>query len=79
MTFEPDYAYVIPDDPKMLRETVCFAQSAVLHYYGRDERMLTHVALLGRLVVACDRLRPLGPDGKHGDRHTASCGCEDKP
>jgi hypothetical protein len=27
------------------------------------------------LIDECDRMRPLGPDGKHGDRHTVECGC----
>ena len=29
------------------------------------------------LIRLCDRLRPLGSDGKHGDRHTPYCGCDD--
>jgi predicted unusual protein kinase regulating ubiquinone biosynthesis (AarF/ABC1/UbiB family) len=28
---------------------------------------------------ACDAHRPLGPDGKHGDRHTKTCGCDETP
>lgn len=28
-------------------------------------------------IEQLDKMRPLGPDGKHGDRHTAECGCED--
>lgn len=31
------------------------------------------------LINEIDRHRPLGPDGTHGNLHTASCGCEDKP
>lgn len=31
-----------------------------------------------RLVHKIDRHRPLGPDGKHGNRHTETCGCEDR-
>lgn len=30
------------------------------------------------LIQMIDRHRPLGPDGTHGDRHTDTCGCEDK-
>lgn len=30
------------------------------------------------LVHLIDRHRPLGPDGKHGGRHTDTCGCEDR-
>lgn len=65
------YAYEVPDGPKMLRETLCLAQHALA-----DEPH--HARRLGRLIDACDELRPLGPDGKHGDRHTEHCGCEDK-
>lgn len=53
---------------KAVREALCIAQASV-----SDE----HVArTLGMLVAECDRHRPLGPDGKHDDRHTATCGCD---
>jgi hypothetical protein len=63
----------VPDGPKALRETLGIAQSA---FAGIPED-LHHITRLQRLVAECDRHRPLGPDGKHGDRHTATCGCED--
>lgn len=63
----------VSDGPKMLRETLCAAQAAVAD--RRGSRAAHHVAQLGRLIDECDRLRPLGPDGKHGDRHTRHCGC----
>lgn len=65
----------VPDGPKMLRETLCVAQGLV----GRsgDPRAREHVERLGRLIDECDRHRPLGPDGKHGNRHTPTCGCDD--
>ena len=62
------------DGPKMVRETLCLAQSAVAH--SGDSRAQEHVERLGRLIKECDRHRPLGQDGKHGNRHTATCGCE---
>lgn len=65
----------VPDSPKLVRETLCVAQSCIAES-GHD-RVGEHVARLQRLIDECDRLRPLGPDGKHGDRHTDSCGCED--
>jgi hypothetical protein len=68
-------AYEIPDGPKMLRETLCLAQSAMLSLPVSRH----HVARLQRLINECDRHRPLGPDGKHGSLHTPTCGCEDKP
>lgn len=69
--------YQIPDGPKMLRETLCVAQTALGIAFPNDPRLWTHLDRLGRLIDECDRHRPLGPDGKHGDRHTPTCGCED--
>lgn len=66
-------------DVKMMRETLCVAQSAILHSptNGGASRE-SHVNLIQVLINECDRHRPLGPNGKHGTRHTATCGCEDK-
>lgn len=66
------------DGPKMVRETLCIAQSAFTnHPFMTAEWRRIHIDRLQRLIDECDRHRPLGPDGKHGDRHTATCGCED--
>lgn len=43
------------------------------------ENYIAKVDALQQLVDEIDRHRPLGPDGKHGNRHTAYCGCEEKP
>ena len=32
-----------------------------------------------KLIEQIDVFRPLGPNGKHGNRHTPFCGCEDIP
>lgn len=65
----------VPDSVKMLRETFCVAQT----FIGLSglPRAYEHVLRLQRLIDECDRHRPLGPDGKHGNLHTTSCGCED--
>lgn len=64
------------DTLKMLRETLCVAQTALCQLpYDHD----THSERLGRIIDEIDRQRPLGPDGKHGDLHTATCGCDTKP
>ena len=63
--------YKIPDGPKMLRETLCVAQAHVGN--STDPRKAEHVARLGRLIAECDRYRPIGGDGKHGNRHTPGC------
>lgn len=67
-----------PDDSlKMLRETLCVAQSALHHTIIAAQRELEHCDRLQRLIDDIDRQRPLGPDGKHGNRHTKTCGCDD--
>jgi hypothetical protein len=63
-------------DPKMLRETLCVAQAAITAGRPTDPRAGRHVATLQQLIGECDRHRPLGSDGKHGNRHTPTCGCE---
>lgn len=66
------------DTLKMLRETFCIAQTAIQHRPFDESRRPEHVARLARLIDDIDRQRPLGPDGKHGNRHTQTCGCEDQ-
>jgi len=63
------------DTLKMLRETLCVAQSAML---SMNAVPIEGVARIGRIIAEIDRQRPLGPDGKHGDLHTPTCGCEDR-
>ena len=73
---DDDYAYVIPDGPKMLRETLCVAQSRIGNSWLDVGRRPEHVARIQRLIDECDRHRPLGIGGKHGDLHTPTCGCK---
>ena len=65
----------VSDSIKMLRETFCQAEHLVLA--SGDPRAREHADRLERLIDDCDRQRPLGTDGKHGDLHTPTCGCED--
>lgn len=64
-------------DVKMLRETLCEAQSLITIWM--PDGYMHHLGHLQKLINECDKHRPLGPDGKHGNRHTDTCGCEDKP
>lgn len=57
-------------DLKALREALARAQSGRLT--PEDSDRLTGV------IAEIDRNRPLGPDGKHGDLHTPTCGCDDR-
>lgn len=74
------YIHDPADSLKMLRETLAVAQSAVWAAVTgpHEAEAQRHVERLGRLIAEIDRQRPLGTDGKHGDLHTASCGCEDR-
>lgn len=82
-------AACLPIDPaalKSLRESLCTAQTAlgpartpdnVFDGFMTPERRAS--AHIGQLIAIIDLHRPLGDDGKHGDLHTATCGCDDKP
>lgn len=65
-------------DLKSLRETLCVAMSAIGHTYVPNQTSygMYHISMLQELTDMIDKLRPLGPDGKHGNRHTEFCGCE---
>ena len=56
--------------PKGLREHLCQQQT-----HSPDER--TRWAIQD-LINVLNTHRPLGNDGKHDERHTATCGCEDR-
>lgn len=79
------HAYIVPVSPKMLGETLCVAQAALNELerqrpgYNAGGTIATHRARLQLLLDEIARMRPTGPDGKHGDRHTSECGCIDKP
>lgn len=61
------------EDLKMIRETLCMAQHALATVYpGETDR----IGRIGRMIAEIDIQRPLGSDGKHGNRHTATCGCD---
>ena len=57
---------VDPRRLKMLRETLCLVQ---VQYYD-------YINDIQLLINEIDKHRPLGSDGKHGNLHTETCGCE---
>lgn len=65
------------DTIKMLRETFSAAQSYIGTHSNRSYDRGRHVERLQRLIDECERQRPTGSDGKHADRHTPTCGCDD--
>lgn len=69
--FEEVAPLIVPSaDLKALRETLCRIQAGPI---DSDDS-----ARIGALIQAIDDHRPLGPDGKRGDLHTPTCGCEDR-
>lgn len=73
-------AYVPVAQLKATREALCAAQSA-LGQLGQRHADGVNSGQLGRLQALIDQIdahRPLGVDGKHGNRHTPTCGCEDR-
>ena len=69
----------IPDgNLKSLREALCSAQCE-LGNSGRNRGQVPYrIKRIGEVIAEIDRHRPLGPNGKHGNLHTDTCGCEDK-
>lgn len=60
---------------KMLREHLCVCQAA---QRGADTWPPSIASAVDVLLDMIDRHRPLAPNGKHGDLHTETCGCEDR-
>lgn len=67
---------IVADGPKMLRETLSVAQARIGNSPYDESRKREHIDRLQRLIDECERHRPTGPGGKHGDLHTPTCGCE---
>lgn len=62
-------------DPKKTREILFSALCALIA--KKDKKIGPEIVRIERMIDQIDILRPLGPDGEHGDRHTKDCGCED--
>lgn len=67
----------VPDSLKMIRETLCIAATAIGQRDFDLHRQRSDIDRISRLIADIDRQRPLSSDGKHGDLHTSTCGCED--
>ena len=65
------------DTLKMIRETLCLAQASINYVLQNNDQTEKHIARIGRLIADIDQQRPLGSNGKHGNKHTKTCGCED--
>lgn len=78
----PIHTYAVPLPPKTLLETLCVVESA-LHALERERpgfqaggTIESHLERIRLVMDECERKRPTGPGGKHGDRHTPECGCD---
>ncbi len=73
--------YSVTDSPKMLLETICVAQAGIAELMRKGQTsaggsMRSHMDRLQRLADECNRHRPTGRGGKHGNLHTPTCGCQ---
>jgi hypothetical protein len=59
---------------KGLREDLCLVQSALVYYPSGDQS--SRIQRMQKILDQLDIMRPIGSDGKHGNRHTVNCGCE---
>lgn len=76
--FNPDDVapLVAGKELKGLRENLSAVQNVVLNSNLPHHKKWELSGPLTQLIQRIDFLRPLGPDGKHGNRHTPTCGCE---
>lgn len=76
------HTYVVPVSPKSLRETMCVVEFALAELrrqrpgYNAGGSVESHTERVRQIIAECDRKRPTGRGGKHGDLHTDECGCE---
>lgn len=79
MTVEIVPAGKVSETPKMMREALCAAQSSLAER-GRSgidvDRVPGWIAQVQLIIDQIDQHRPLANNGKHGDLHTDTCGCE---
>lgn len=59
---------------KVAREALCAAMNGLPNY---SSLYTAQRVALSQMIQEIDVLRPIGPDGKHSDRHTLYCGCDD--
>ena len=83
--FTPEAPLIVPAaDLKALREALCVAQIAMGYMLTDPDdtedtaRLIAQRERIEQIIAEIDRHRPLGPDGKHGELHTPTCGCEDR-
>lgn len=63
---------------KTIGEALSYAECALLNFYPGNSQRAMYARVIADLLADVKRQRPTGPDGKHGNRHTATCGCDDR-
>ncbi|WP_280499377.1 hypothetical protein [Nocardia cyriacigeorgica] len=63
---------------KTVGEALSYAECAVLNFYPDNSQRAHYAKVLAELLADVARQRPTGSNGKHGDLHTPTCGCEDR-
>ena len=63
---------------KTIGEALSYAECALLNFYRDNGQRAMYARVIADLLADIERQRPTGPDGKHGDRHTPTCGCADR-
>lgn len=61
---------------KMVGEALAVAETAVANFYPADEYRDRCARILADLLSDVARQRPTGSNGKHGELHTPTCGCD---
>lgn len=62
---------------KSLRETLSVSKTAIYKSELGVDHSEDHIRRLEELIAQLDRYRPVNSHGKHGDRHTLFCGCDE--
>lgn len=76
------HTYALPLSPKTLRETMCVVESALSALererpgFNAGGTIASHRERVAQIIRECNRKRPTGSDGKHGNLHTDECGCD---
>ena len=64
---------------KTVGEALSCAENALLNAYPNSGLGAHYAEVIAELLRDVIRQRPVGSNGKHGELHTATCGCEDVP
>ncbi|WP_311053100.1 hypothetical protein [Rhodococcus qingshengii] len=64
---------------KTVGEALSYAETALLNAYPHSGQRAHYAEVIAELLRDVARQRPVGSNGKHGELHTPTCGCEDVP